>query len=70
MTIDIVKFKVIGLIESLKNRLIQIINGNSTLDVILVDLLYRKSISNFIIGNFYINLPDGLRVLVNNRAIS
>jgi FkbM family methyltransferase len=67
MIIDIVKFKVIGLIESLKNHLIQIINGNSTLDVVLADLLYRRS--NFIIGNFSIKLPDGLRVLVNNRAI-
>jgi len=69
MIIDIIKFKVIGLIESLKNHLIQIINGNSTLDVVLADLLYRRSISNFIIGNFSIKLPDGLKVLVNNRAI-
>jgi FkbM family methyltransferase len=69
MIIDIVKFKVIGLIESLKNHLIQIINGNPTLDVVLGDLLYIRSTSNFIIGNFSIKLPNGLRVLVNNRAI-
>jgi hypothetical protein len=40
MIIDIIKFRVIGLIESLKNHLIQIINGNSMLDVVLVGLLY------------------------------